>query len=294
MKDFKTQLQAYIDDIEAAIDELLPKITSRPEILHEAMHYCMRAGGKRLRPVLLLAAAEMTGVNPKDALPAAVAVECLHAYSLIHDDLPCMDNSPLRRGRPSCHVQFGETVALLAGDALLTEAFRLLAVHYHGKPALGMSLSSALADAASSRKMIGGQVFDTLAEGQALDVDQLREIHLGKTAALITASLKMGVMHGSDKWDELDCITRAGLEIGLAFQIVDDVLDATSDSATLGKQAGLDAERGKVTYASLVGIDEARSVARELSEEAVQELSRWGDKSEFLRSLVLDMASRVS
>jgi geranylgeranyl pyrophosphate synthase len=290
--DFQTKNADYIARIEAGIDTLLPQGDTRPARIHEAMRYSMKAGGKRLRPTLVLAAAEMAGAT-LDALPAAVAVECLHTYSLIHDDMPCVDNSDLRRGHPTSHKMFGEAMALLAGDALLTEAFRILSTGYDKAPATGYALTQTLSCAASSQTLIGGQVEDILGEGRNIGKADLDFIHLNKTAALITASLEMGLLHVSPDAESLDAIRRAGRAMGLAFQIIDDILDATSDTASMGKSVGRDAELGKNTYVKLYGIDASRRRAAELTDETLAELDRWASRADYLKTLALDMARRV-
>lgn len=270
----------------------LPAQGARPARLHEAMHYSLAAGGKRLRPLLLLAAADLRegGV---DATPAAVAVECLHTYSLIHDDLPSIDNSDLRRGRPTSHKQFDEPTAVLAGDALLTDAFRILGEAYAGQPALGLRLVATLGQAASSRALIGGQMEDILGEDRQLSPEDLDYIHLNKTAALIEASLVMGLLHCSPADEELERIRRVGRALGLAFQIVDDVLDATASTEQLGKTSGRDAELQKSTYARLHGITASRDRIAHLTQDAVDSLSTWGARAGFLSNLAVEMRDRA-
>jgi geranylgeranyl pyrophosphate synthase len=270
----------------------VPLAGTRPERLHTAMRYTLEAGGKRLRPVLVLAAAELFGVARGDeaAVPAAVAIECVHTYSLIHDDLPCMDNDDLRRGRPTAHKAFDEATALLAGDALLTHAFALLAENYPGK--LGRALVRELADAAGSRRLIGGQMEDLLAEKKsATSVDEVDFIHLNKTAAMIEASLVMGGLVGGAKEQAIARLRDAGRHLGLAFQIIDDVLDATADSATLGKTAGKDAKANKATYVRLHGIEKSREQAARHSDAASAALA--GLPGDFLNALIASMAGRV-
>jgi geranylgeranyl pyrophosphate synthase len=290
--DFITQSAAYIERIEKGIERILPPADTRPCIIHEAMRYSVQAGGKRLRPTLVLAAADM-GDASLDALPAAVAVECLHTYSLIHDDMPCVDNSDLRRGRATSHRRFGEAMALLAGDALLTEAFRILGTAYAGHERTGYALTGVLAQAASSTELIGGQVEDVLGEGRDISKADLDFIHLNKTAALIAASLEMGLLHAQPDEPDRVAIRKAGRAMGLAFQIIDDVLDATSDAATMGKTVGQDAARGKNTYVKYYGIAAARSRAVECTQEAVGFLDRWGSGADYLTALAEDMARRV-
>jgi geranylgeranyl pyrophosphate synthase len=290
--DFTAQSGIYQNRIEEGLERLTTPVTARPNIIHEAMRYSLKAGGKRLRPILTLAAAEMAGAS-LDPLPAAVAVECLHTYSLIHDDLPCVDDSDLRRGLPTNHKVYGEAIALLAGDALLTEAFRILGEGYLYQPAVGQKLLHLLAKAASSRELIGGQVEDVLGEGAEITPEDLDFIHLNKTAALISASLEMGLVHAAPSEGDLAAIRRAGKAMGLAFQIADDVLDATSDAEALGKSAGRDATLGKNTYVKFYGIEASVIRVKELSDECEEALSRWGERAWFLAALTRSMASRT-
>jgi geranylgeranyl pyrophosphate synthase len=290
--DYKAQSDIYLNRIEEGLERLTTPVSARPTIIHEAMRYSLKAGGKRLRPILTLAAAEMANAS-LDPLPAAVAVECLHTYSLIHDDLPCVDDSDLRRGLPTNHKVYGEAVALLTGDALLTEAFRILGEGYLYQPAVGQKLVHLLSKAASSRELIGGQVEDVLGEGSEITPEDLDFIHLNKTAALITASLEMGLVHAAPSPEDIAAIRRAGRAMGLAFQIADDVLDATSNAETLGKSAGRDASLGKNTYVKFYGIEASVIRVKELSGECEEALSRWGERAWFLAALTRGMASRT-
>ena len=299
--EFAAQLQAYMEGVERGIDRLAPSAATRPGRLHEAMRYSLQAGGKRLRPVLTLATADLFGRTPAavtdrraDALPAAVAIECIHTYSLVHDDLPCMDNDDLRRGRPTAHKQFDEATALLAGDALLTLAFQLLAQHYGDDPALCTALTRELAEAAGSERLIGGQMEDLLAERKAdATAAELDYIHLNKTAAMITVALVAGGLCGGASAADLARLREAGRSLGLAFQIIDDVLDATADTATLGKTAGKDAKAGKTTYVKLHGIEAARRHAVTQTEAALAAIAALPGDSTFLQSLVRGMAART-
>jgi geranylgeranyl diphosphate synthase type II len=314
--DFTAQLQAYRERAERGLQTLVPAATTRPERLHAAMRYSLEAGGKRLRPVLTLAAADLfaapgekasqilaapkpgeggSNLRSEIALPAAVALECLHTYSLIHDDLPCMDNDDLRRGRPTAHKQFDEATALLAGDALLTLAFQLIGRHYAGSPALCAALTHEIADAAGSEHLIGGQMEDLLAEKKAdATVAELEFIHLNKTAAMLVASLVAGGLCGGASEIQLATLRDAGRHLGLAFQIIDDILDATADTATLGKTAGKDAKAGKTTYVKLHGLEASRRHAREQSDAAKAALARLPGGAPFLTTLVENMAARTS
>jgi len=291
---YETRFEQYRQRLEAGLAALLPPPDAEPRAIHEAMHYSLAAGGKRLRPVLLLAAADLYPQRA-DPLPAAVAIECLHTYSLVHDDLPSMDNSPLRRGRPSAHVQFGEATAVLAGDALLTEAFRLLAVHYRDTPGCGMALIGCLAEAADSRHLIGGQVVDTLSANTPVSAGQLDFIHQHKTADLLTAALLMGLHLGESPPEAFGHLREAGRALGMAFQIIDDILDATSSAAVLGKTAGNDARQAKNTYVSLHGLAASRAAARRQTAAAAAACRRLpGADSAFLEALVAILEHRLS
>jgi geranylgeranyl pyrophosphate synthase len=292
--EFSGQLKRCVDDVERGIDRHVPAAETRPTRLHTAMRYSLEAGGKRLRPVLVLAAAELFGAKQDSALPAAVALECVHTYSLIHDDLPCMDNDDLRRGRPTAHKAFDEATALLAGDALLTHAFALISTAYAGNAVLAHALTRELADAAGSRRLIGGQMEDLLAEKKAdATADELEFIHLNKTAAMLEAALVMGGLIGGANAADLAALRKMGRNLGLAFQIMDDVLDATADSATLGKTAGKDARAGKTTYVKLHGLDASRRIAREHTNAALTALRSLPGDGGFLAALVESMASRT-
>lgn len=286
--------QAHQDRVEAGLRELIPAEDEPPAAIHKAMRYCLDAGGKRLRPVLLLAAADLYAPMA-DPLAAAVAIECLHTYSLVHDDLPSMDNSPLRRGKPSAHVQFDEATAVLAGDALLTEAFRLIAFHYDKQPACAIALLKCLTEAADSRHLIGGQVVDTLSENKTISKDELDFIHRHKTGDLITASLLMGLHLTEAPPEAFAVMTRAGQSIGLAFQIVDDVLDATSTAEVLGKTVGNDARQAKNTYVSLHGLEASRKAARDATEGAIQACQDLpGTEAVFLESVIRKLEHRLN
>jgi geranylgeranyl diphosphate synthase type II len=278
--DFAAELKTYTARVEAGIARLLPSSDTRPARLHAAMAYAMQAGGKRLRPVLLLAAADCFPANGNDPLTAAVAIECLHTYSLVHDDLPCMDNDDLRRGRPTTHKAYDEATALLAGDALLTQAFALLATGYAGQPVLAHALLRELSDAAGSRRLIGGQMEDLLAEKKPnATAEELEFIHDNKTAAMIEAALVMGGRCGAAADRHLAALRAGGRHLGLAFQITDDVLDATADSTTLGKTAGKDAAADKTTFVKLHGIEASRRMADEQTAAAVSEFQKLPDQA---------------
>lgn len=290
---FTTKFNEAVSRVEAGLAVHVPSGQTRPHRLHEAMRYSLEAGGKRLRPVLVLAAAELAGPTEADPLPAAVAIECLHTYSLIHDDLPCMDNDDLRRGRPTAHRAFDEATALLAGDALLTHAFGLLAEAYASRPVLAHALIRTLANAAGSQRLIGGQMEDLLAEKKVdATADELEFIHLNKTAAMIEAALLMGGHLGGFAPSVLAELGNAGRHLGLAFQIIDDLLDATADTATLGKTAGKDAKSEKTTFVKVHGLEASRRMAEDQSAAAIQALRALPGQPEFLMALAESLLHR--
>ncbi len=253
--------------VDEALNRCLPEETEYPDVLHKAMRYSIFNGGKRFRPILCLASAEAVGGTLEGAMQAVVALECLHTYSLIHDDLPAMDNDDLRRGRPTLHKVFGEANAILAGDSLLTLAFELLA-----QMPQGARLSLELAQAAGSRGLAGGQYEDLAVEGTKPVRAVLERIHSNKTGKLIQAACCMGGITAGAESAESDVLNRYGQAVGLAFQIVDDILNVTSNPETLGKSVGSDAVREKTTYATVVGLDAAREEAEKLIEDAIMHL----------------------
>ena len=270
--------------IDRALARFLPPSSAKPATIHEAMRYSLFAGGKRLRPALALAAAEACGGQLPGALPAACAVECIHTYSLIHDDLPCMDDDDLRRGRPTCHKVFGEGVAVLAGDALLTAAFEILA-GAKATPRYPVAvLVKELAVAAGSRWLIGGQVADLEGEGRAITGPELRYIHRCKTAALLTASLRLGAMSADCPPARLAALTTFGQSLGLAFQVIDDILDVTQTTEKLGKTAGKDVAATKATYPALFGLERSRREAQRLTAAALRALRPFGAAGGTLRA----------
>ncbi|RZI93725.1 MAG: polyprenyl synthetase family protein [Variovorax sp.] len=268
--------QAHLHNVESALSRWVG--VDAPVLLGDAMRYAVLDGGKRLRPLLVMAASEAVGGNEAAALRAACAAELIHAYSLVHDDLPCMDNDVLRRGKPTVHVKFGEADALLAGDALQALAFELLTPDSDEvPPAMQARLCRLLACAAGSQGMAGGQAIDLASVGVALDQAQLREMHRLKTGALLQGSVEMGAVCNADVAPAALAALRAfGAALGLAFQVVDDILDVTADSQTLGKTAGKDAASDKPTYVSLLGLDGARTEAQQLLVEALAALERSG------------------
>ena len=289
----KPYLARCVRSVDRALHAALPPATRKPATIHKAMRYSLFAGGaKRLRPVLCLAAAEACDGDPAEALPLACAVECIHTYSLIHDDLPSMDNDDFRRGQPTCHKVFGEGMAVLAGDALLTFAFELTA-RANGWPRYGTrTLVQELAVTAGSLKLIAGQVADLEGEGKPTNEKQLRYIHEGKTAALLTTAIRFGAMSANATPGRLDALTNFGRALGLAFQVIDDILDVTQTSEKLGKSAGKDIAAQKATYPAILGLDGARREAHRLTAEAHASLRPLGKKADLLRALADHLLQR--
>jgi geranylgeranyl diphosphate synthase, type II len=275
---------------------LVPSETAPPEQLHRAMRYSLLAGGKRLRPALVLAAGEAFGADTDDLMPAACAIEMIHTYSLIHDDLPAMDNDDLRRGRPTCHKAFGEAVAILAGDALLTQAFRVLAADAPKRDAERQVrvIREVAAAAGTVDALIGGQIADIESEGKMVDAATLEYIHRSKTGAMISASVVVGGTIAGASEVKLDELRGYGQRIGLAFQIADDILDVTSTSEQLGKTPGKDQAANKATYPSIHGIAASEARARELVDEAVEIVSRLGLKTQVLEGIARFIIARSS
>ena len=285
MSDLKTYLTQRCQIIDVALDQCIPSAETRPVSLHKAMRHSVFAGGKRLRPILTLAAAEACGGTMEQAMPSACAVECLHTYSLIHDDLPCMDDDDMRRGVPTCHIVFGEAIALLAGDALQALAFELTAQTPATSRHSAASLVSELARTAGSLHLVGGQVADLEGEQKKLPLDDLRFVHEGKTAALLTTSIKLGAMSADATPEQLQALHDFGMATGLAFQIIDDILDVTQTSEKLGKSAGKDVASEKSTYPALLGLDASRAEAHRLTTAAHDALAIFGEKGTRLREL---------
>ncbi len=273
--------------MEAALQRFLPAPEIVPGRLHRAMRYAVLGGGKRVRPLLAFAAGELTGADPVRVEVVAAAVEMIHAYSLVHDDMPCMDNDVLRRGKPTCHVEFDEATALLVGDALQPLAFQLLADHAVADSAgTQVEMVRILAAASGSRGMAGGQAIDLASVGKSLSLAELEFMHIHKTGALIRAAVSLGARCGSvPQAKELDRLEHYAKTVGLAFQVVDDVLDCEASTATLGKTAGKDAAQEKPTYVSILGLAQARALAEELRGAAHATLLSFGDKAARLREL---------
>lgn len=289
-------LQSYLasrqGQVDTALDGFLPKARQKPATLHEAMRYSLFAGGKRLRPILCLAAAEACGGAVEPALPHASAVECIHTYSLIHDDLPCMDDDDFRRGKPTCHKVYGEGIAVLAGDALLTIAFEILSTAGQRSRYKMPALIRELAAAAGSRQLIAGQVADLEGEGKPATRAQLRFIHESKTAALLTASIRLGAMSANATASKLASLTEFGRSLGLAFQVIDDILDVTQTSEKLGKSAGKDLAAQKATYPAVIGLEASRKEAARLTRAAHTALEPLGRRAGRLREIADHLLAR--
>lgn len=291
----KTYLNERLQLVEAALDQYLPQAATLPESLHGSMRYSTFAGGKRIRPILMLAACDAVGGDLQQVLPAACAIEMIHTYSLIHDDLPAMDDDDLRRGNPTNHKVYGEAIAILAGDGLLTEAFILLS-----NPTFANKLSSdarnevihLLAKSAGSLGMVGGQVVDMESEGREIDLPTLEYIHTHKTGALIRAAIECGAVIGGASSAQRQVLVRYGQAAGLAFQVADDILDIVADQELLGKDVGSDQERGKATYPSLIGLEESRLRARELRDISFAALDSFGASARPLREIASYIVDR--
>ena len=294
-------LEVYLADRKAVIDQALagylPGEESYPSVIFQAVRYSVLAGGKRLRPILCLAAAEAVGVQCGPILPVACAIEFIHTYSLIHDDLPAMDNDDYRRGRPTSHKVFGEDIAILAGDALLTEAFHLMTrrdLMPGMPPERLLDAIAEIAEAAGYFGMVGGQVLDIRSEGENVDLDTLNRMHHLKTGAMIGVSLRAGAILSGASEEELASLSNYGEQIGLAFQIVDDILNVEGDRTLLGKQTGSDAARGKITFPALMGIAASRARAAELIRKALALLAVFDDRAEPLRRIAQYILERKS
>lgn len=285
--EFKDVLKGKINYIETLLNEYMPKEEGYQQTVIQAMNYSLKAGGKRLRPILTLESCKIVGGKEEDAIPFAVAIEMIHTYSLIHDDLPALDNDDLRRGKPTNHKVFGEAMATLAGDALLNYAFEIMLSSSIDKKDSNKYLKAIneVAKHAGIYGMIGGQVVDVESENKIIDKDKLDFIHLNKTAAMIIGCMRAGAIIGGASEEELEKVTKYGKNIGLSFQIVDDILDITGDEAKLGKPIGSDIENSKSTYPSLLGLEKSRQIARQLIEEGKSSIDGLSSEIDFLNQL---------
>ena len=290
---FHAWMQAVRARTAQALDQHLPPGSHAPQRLHEAMRYACMNGGKRLRPILVYAAGEASGATPEALDFCAAAVEMIHVYSLVHDDMPCMDDDNLRRGQPTCHVQYDEATALLVGDALQTQAFMTLA-DTPLQASTVIALLRTLAQASGAAGMAGGQAIDLAAVGHQLDAAQLEQMHIMKTGALIRASIRMGALAGESlSTEQLDLLDRFGKVLGLLFQVVDDILDCTATTDVLGKTAGKDAASDKPTYVSLMGLAGARDFSQDLLAQAQQLLAPLKERGNRLKDIALEIVQRT-
>ena len=292
--DFSSYWSARQKKVDAALNRFLPSLTTKPKTIHEAMRYSIFAGGKRLRPVICLATAEVISGKNDDAIPLACAVECIHTYSLIHDDLPSMDNDDFRRGKPTSHKVYGEGVAVLAGDALLTIAFEMAASCRAWPRYSHADVIHELAVAAGSQKLIAGQVADLEGEGKKISPAELRYIHDNKTAALIASSIRLGAMSANATPKQLERLTDFGESLGLAFQVIDDILDVTQTTEKLGKSAGKDIAAQKATYPALLGLNKAKKEADRLTARARAALKPFGKSAAPLEAIADFLLKRES
>ena len=280
--DFRAELDSYVEKIDAALESYLKPADNPQKKIYEAVAYSVFAGGKRLRPVLLLEACRVCGGYEADAMPFACAMEMIHTYSLIHDDLPAMDNDDLRRGRPTSHIKYGEATAILAGDALLNKAFETMA---QSKSDNALNAISIIANSSGTEGMIGGQIVEMESEGKEIDIDTLRYLHSLKTGAIIRSSCVAGAVIGGGDNEAVKAMDEFATNLGIAFQIRDDILDVTGSEAELGKPIGSDKEQGKNTYVSLLGLEKSEKLVGEYSLRAKAALAPFGDKAEFLLAL---------
>jgi geranylgeranyl diphosphate synthase type II len=283
--DLETFLTTRTAAVNRALNRFLPPASAKPETIHRAMRYSLFAGGKRLRPALCLAAAAACGGDEAETLPLACAVECIHTYSLVHDDLPAMDDDDYRRGKPTSHKVFGEGIAVLAGDALLTQAFETAAQCKGWPRYTHQTVILELARAAGSLQLIAGQVADLEGEGKKISAAQLRYIHERKTSALLCCAVRLGGMSANCTFRQLTALTAFGRDVGLAFQVIDDILDVTQTSDKLGKTAGKDRKAQKATYPSIVGLKRSRKIAEELTHRAFAALKGFRGKAAALEAL---------
>ena len=289
---FKAEWKKRADLVEEGLLRELKKVPAYDETLEKAMEYSLMAGGKRLRPVLLMAAADAVGKDGAAFLTTGCAIEMIHTYSLIHDDLPAMDNDDYRRGKPTNHKVFGDGIAVLAGDALLTLAFEVMLRQEDAAPETLVTVVSEMSRAAGPYGMVGGQVLDLEGEGRRLDLAALRKIHMGKTGALFCAAIRSGAILAGAKEEELAALTLYAERFGLAFQITDDILDVTGDEAAIGKPVGSDVRNEKATYVTLTSLEEAKKLAEDAVDEAVEALDIFGERAAFLRDLALFLLGR--
>lgn len=291
---FKSSLKYRVDYIEKLLKEYMPEEKGYQKTIFEAMNYSLKAGGKRLRPILTLEACRIVGGNEEDVIPFAIAIEMIHTYSLIHDDLPALDNDDLRRGVPTNHKVYGDAMAILAGDGLLNYAFEIMLKSSIGKenPAKYLNAINEIAKSSGVYGMIGGQVVDIESEDKKIEMEKLDFIHLNKTAAIIVGCMRAGAIIGDATEEQLENITKYAINIGLSFQIADDILDITGDESKLGKKVGSDIDNNKSTYPSLIGLEKSKEIANDLINEAKTRISNIKGDTEFLNDLAEYIVAR--
>lgn len=291
---FKSSLKYRVDYIEKLLKEHMPEEKGYQKTIFEAMNYSLKAGGKRLRPILTLEACRIVGGNEEDVIPFAIAIEMIHTYSLIHDDLPALDDDDLRRGRPTNHKVYGDAMAILAGDGLLNYAFEIMLKSSIGKenPAKYLNAINEIAKSSGVYGMIGGQVVDIESEDKKIEMEKLDFIHLNKTAAIIVGCMRAGAIIGDATEEQLENITKYATNIGLSFQIADDILDITGDESKLGKKVGSDIDNNKSTYPSLIGLEKSKEIANDLINEAKTRISNIKGDTEFLNDLAEYIVAR--
>ncbi len=289
--DFLTEFEAKINLANQSLQKYFFKKENHQMSVYEAMEYSLFSGGKRIRPVLCAACAELFG-DAEEAMPFACAIEMIHTYSLIHDDLPCMDDDDLRRGKPTNHIVFGEAMAVLAGDALLNRAFETVLQHSKVAPALTLEALKVIADAAGTEGMIGGQVIDLESEGKATDTVTLMAMHVHKTGALMMAAAKTGALVGGGSKEDVLNMENFARYLGVAFQIKDDILDVESSAEVLGKPIGSDSANEKTTFVTLYGLEQSKKMLEDYTQKAIEVLSEYGDKAWFLKELSIFLLRR--
>ncbi len=289
MSEFLTQWKAKAEKIDSYMKQDLNVAASAYSTVYQAMHYSVQGGGKRIRPVLLMACYEMFSDQVEEILPFCAAMEYIHTYSLIHDDLPCMDDDDLRRGNPTCHIKFGEAMAVLAGDGLLNRAYEMIFSSTHPK---ALAAGEKISYYAGCEGMIGGQVIDMESEDKQISIETLEQLQRMKTGALLSAACSAGAILGGADTQQIENLEEFGQFIGLAFQIQDDILDVTATSEELGKPVGSDEKNRKTTYVSLLGLEECRNLNRQLTQKAIEKLDIFGEKADFLKQMCLWLFDR--
>lgn len=292
--DFYKEFEERIIEVNKNLEKYVEEKECPQETIYKAMNYSVKAGGKRIRPVIMLACAELVGGEMSAVMPFACALEMIHTYSLIHDDLPCMDNDDLRRGVPTNHKVFGEAMAVLAGDALLNCAFETMLKNTDVSPNMTLAAMSEIATSAGTEGMIGGQVIDIESEGKTIDAVTLMTMHLHKTAALIMAAAKVGALLGGGSREDLSSMEEFARYLGIAFQIKDDILDITGNEETLGKKTGVDGLLEKSTFVSIYGMEQSENLLNDYTQKAIEVLSKYGEKAEFLIELSKFLLMRES